>query len=535
MLSEYLPHVKSSRTKITLKGPLVFPVLERILSEDKDIIEFQVKHPSEIGVNGLFDVNISSSSTSPLLEEVATSSSTAAETTTLSKSLFVDPLKRNTAFLSSVEKEGERIQGDIKKEEKVKEEQSEGHNKNQEQQQLQEQLNERQPCTVVSSPVVASVMQLPSMPLDSMITHNTLNHCFSSSDAADDGDDEASDDDDDEEKMQTEDKDIKSEVDNTSHCKSDIKGNPSEEEASLERKEEESPPSSRRPSTLDIMTGGQQQERRKKTSSAFSQGVMIPSMISSNIVSPDTPRPNKSFSQQYLNGHAYTYIGLKVSTRSTYCCIYRPQPMFVPQETSPKLSMYSNWQTSCSPVDPLVTEVSPKGILASYDSRLLWKHKENDGRSNCSYYVVSNKSNKTLTLGSTINEERQQVKPTDDLIMTDSKYWYNKIVKESTDTSNQLLMTQQQVVFTMDDSFKRKLSLMTVPSTGLSLDILTNTSRKISNCEVSYCFSVCGYFKFTFTALCHLNFISKSVTFLFFVINSHEIKRRRMEINFHHC
>ena len=66
-------------------------------------------------------------------------------------------------------------------------------------------------------------------------------------------------------------------------------------------------------------------------------------LIGSNLISPETPRPQKAFRQTYINGHAYTYLGLKVSTRSTYCCIYRPQPMFVLQETDPRLSMYSNW------------------------------------------------------------------------------------------------------------------------------------------------------------------------------------------------
>ncbi|OQR80136.1 hypothetical protein BIW11_05260 [Tropilaelaps mercedesae] len=66
-------------------------------------------------------------------------------------------------------------------------------------------------------------------------------------------------------------------------------------------------------------------------------------LIGSNLISPDTPRPQKTFRQTFIDGHAYTTLGLKVSTRSTYCCIYRPQPIFVLQETDPRLSMYSNW------------------------------------------------------------------------------------------------------------------------------------------------------------------------------------------------
>ena len=61
-------------------------------------------------------------------------------------------------------------------------------------------------------------------------------------------------------------------------------------------------------------------------------------------MSPDTPRPKKSCVQMCINGSAYTYLGHKVSTKSFFCSIYRQQPMYVLQDTDPKLSMYSNWQ-----------------------------------------------------------------------------------------------------------------------------------------------------------------------------------------------
>jgi len=38
------------------------------------------------------------------------------------------------------------------------------------------------------------------------------------------------------------------------------------------------------------------------------------------LISPETPRPRKPVRQLYLNGHAYTYLGLKCSTRVYYCC-----------------------------------------------------------------------------------------------------------------------------------------------------------------------------------------------------------------------
>ncbi|XP_018027735.1 uncharacterized protein LOC108682979 [Hyalella azteca] len=67
-------------------------------------------------------------------------------------------------------------------------------------------------------------------------------------------------------------------------------------------------------------------------------------LIGSIITSPDTPRPKKSCAQLLLDGSAYTYLRLKVSTKTYYCCIFRPQPMYVPQSPESKISMYSNWQ-----------------------------------------------------------------------------------------------------------------------------------------------------------------------------------------------
>lgn len=77
------------------------------------------------------------------------------------------------------------------------------------------------------------------------------------------------------------------------------------------------------------------------------------------LISPETPRPKKSYGQLYLNGHAYTYLGLKCSTRVFYCTLNRPQPMYVTQQHG--LSMYSNWK---------VCKESPPDVdMAHYDSR----------------------------------------------------------------------------------------------------------------------------------------------------------------------
>jgi len=77
------------------------------------------------------------------------------------------------------------------------------------------------------------------------------------------------------------------------------------------------------------------------------------------LISPETPRPKKSYGQLYLNGHAYTYLGLKCSTRAFYCTLNRPQPMYVAQQHG--LSMYSNWK--------ICKEAPPDVDMAHYDSR----------------------------------------------------------------------------------------------------------------------------------------------------------------------
>lgn len=76
------------------------------------------------------------------------------------------------------------------------------------------------------------------------------------------------------------------------------------------------------------------------------------------LISPETPRPKKSYGQLYLNGHAYTYLGLKCSTRVFYCTLNRPQPMYVTQQHG--LSMYSNWK--------ICKEALPD-VEVHYDSR----------------------------------------------------------------------------------------------------------------------------------------------------------------------
>lgn len=86
------------------------------------------------------------------------------------------------------------------------------------------------------------------------------------------------------------------------------------------------------------------------------------------LISPETPRPSKHCVQLYLNGHAYTYLGLKCSTKTFYCTVNRPQPVYAVFAGRPELSMYSNWQT-CAENNPHPLGFSPKEAMSLYDSR----------------------------------------------------------------------------------------------------------------------------------------------------------------------
>lgn len=84
------------------------------------------------------------------------------------------------------------------------------------------------------------------------------------------------------------------------------------------------------------------------------------------LISPETPRPSKNCVQLYLNGHAYTYLGLKCSTKTFYCTVNRPQPVHFTNQH--KLSIYSNWQI-CAESNPHPMGLTPKIAMSLYDSR----------------------------------------------------------------------------------------------------------------------------------------------------------------------
>uniref|UniRef100_A0A8D8ZML7 Zinc finger protein 40 n=1 Tax=Cacopsylla melanoneura TaxID=428564 RepID=A0A8D8ZML7_9HEMI len=111
-----------------------------------------------------------------------------------------------------------------------------------------------------------------------------------------------------------------------------------------------------RPSSLPLKPGTYTPKRHLSSTAAQS------------LVSPETPRPRKGFGQLYLNGHAYTYLGLKCSTRLFFCTLNKPQPLYAPLSPEhQKVSMYSNWKI-CSEVDPNPLGLTPAQMMAHYSS-----------------------------------------------------------------------------------------------------------------------------------------------------------------------
>uniref|UniRef100_A0A182RFP6 Uncharacterized protein n=2 Tax=Anopheles funestus TaxID=62324 RepID=A0A182RFP6_ANOFN len=83
------------------------------------------------------------------------------------------------------------------------------------------------------------------------------------------------------------------------------------------------------------------------------------------LISPETPRPSKSCRELYFNGHAYTNIGLKSSTKPFYCTVNKTQPFYC--QTPKQLSMYSNWQVHPEN-DPHPLGLKQVNVLSLYDS-----------------------------------------------------------------------------------------------------------------------------------------------------------------------
>ncbi|XP_044737844.1 uncharacterized protein LOC123299640 isoform X2 [Chrysoperla carnea] len=69
---------------------------------------------------------------------------------------------------------------------------------------------------------------------------------------------------------------------------------------------------------------------------------LTPTIFNQALISPDTPRVAKKYCQLYLNGNCFSYLGLKSSTKSTYCTLNKTQPFYV--QSFGTLSMYSEWR-----------------------------------------------------------------------------------------------------------------------------------------------------------------------------------------------
>lgn len=81
-----------------------------------------------------------------------------------------------------------------------------------------------------------------------------------------------------------------------------------------------------------------------------------------------------------LNGHSFP--SLKASTYASFCCLQRPQPMYVMQNHSKKVSMYSNWRVA--PHDPNPQGLTSKMLLSlyskSYSSNPVYKDAQQESQ-----------------------------------------------------------------------------------------------------------------------------------------------------------
>lgn len=140
------------------------------------------------------------------------------------------------------------------------------------------------------------------------------------------------------------------------------------------------------------------------------------------LISPETPRSKKSYRQLYLNRHAYTYFGLKCSTRVFYCTLNKPQPMYVTQQHY-GLSMYSNWK---------ICKEAPSDIdMAHYDSKhrpvnytIAWK-KQEDILTHSSHRFTT-PFNSDSDLDSDMQKKARRIKMLDEDLESNKNNMYGK-------------------------------------------------------------------------------------------------------------
>ncbi|GAB0090456.1 pneumococcal serine-rich repeat protein [Sergentomyia squamirostris] len=125
----------------------------------------------------------------------------------------------------------------------------------------------------------------------------------------------------------------------------------------------------------DEMTEKQRTKFLRPTSLPLKPGTFIPkrhhgitpTTNTLPLISPETPRPSKTCIQMYINGQAYTYLGLKCSTKPFYCTVNKTQPIYLPHHIR-TISMYSQWQV-CAESNPHPLGLKPDAVISLYDSR----------------------------------------------------------------------------------------------------------------------------------------------------------------------
>ncbi|XP_055602121.1 uncharacterized protein LOC129750939 [Uranotaenia lowii] len=117
------------------------------------------------------------------------------------------------------------------------------------------------------------------------------------------------------------------------------------------------------------------------------------------LISPETPRPSKSCRELYFNGHAYTNIGLKSSTKPFYCTVNKTQPFYV--QTQKQLSMYSNWQVHPEN-DPHPLGLKPIAVMALYNSTQQRNHQYSIAASTKPSLSVVNSSSASVCVMTTM-------------------------------------------------------------------------------------------------------------------------------------
>ncbi|KAL9701906.1 hypothetical protein quinque_005347 [Culex quinquefasciatus] len=113
------------------------------------------------------------------------------------------------------------------------------------------------------------------------------------------------------------------------------------------------------------------------------------------LISPETPRQSKSCRELYFNGHAYTNIGLKSSTKPFYCTVNKTQPFYV--QTQKQLSMYSNWQVHPEN-DPHPLGLKAVVVMSLYDSSQQRDHRYSIATKQLSLAVVNSSSSTSLIM-----------------------------------------------------------------------------------------------------------------------------------------